>query len=248
MSPIINRINSSFGFNAKKVSTSTALSIVTNGLVLNLDAGNSSSYSGSGTTWTDISGSGNNGTLVGSPTYNSNDLGGSITTNTTQYISTGYNFSANTFTVNMFVKLNPSAFWATVWANESWNAGRGYFSYMSASGTLQTGPGGVLPGGAGVRQTTITGFTSITNWCWSINGTTLTLYKNGSQVDTGSFNAPGGGFSTTGLYFGARHLNDGTSYTDACPMVLYTASVYNRALSASEILQNFNALKGRYGL
>jgi hypothetical protein len=215
------------------------------GLVLCLDAGNTKSYPGSGTAWTDLSGRGNNGTLVGSPTYSSNDLLGSITTNTSQYISTGYNFSNNKFTVNMFVKLNPSTFWATVWANDSWTAARGYLSYMDTSSTLQTGAAGQLPP---VRQTTITGFTSITNWCWVIDGTTLTLYKNGIQVDSGSFTAPSGGFATTGLYFGARHQNTGTSFADVCPMVLYTASVYNRTLSATEVSQNFNAMRGRFGI
>jgi hypothetical protein len=43
--------------------------IVTDGLVLCLDAGNPKSYTGSGTTWTDLSGNGNNGTLTNSPTY-----------------------------------------------------------------------------------------------------------------------------------------------------------------------------------
>ena len=50
-------------------------SIVTNGLVLCLDAANSKSYPGSGTTWTDLSGRGNNGTLVNGVGYNSGNLG-----------------------------------------------------------------------------------------------------------------------------------------------------------------------------
>ena len=50
-------------------------SLVTTGLVLNLDAGNSASYAGTGTTWTDLSGRGNNGTLVGGVTYNSSNQG-----------------------------------------------------------------------------------------------------------------------------------------------------------------------------
>ena len=50
-------------------------SLVTTGLVLNLDAGNSASYAGTGTTWTDLSGRGNNGTLYNSVTYNSSNQG-----------------------------------------------------------------------------------------------------------------------------------------------------------------------------
>jgi hypothetical protein len=51
------------------ITLSPSASIVTSGLVLSLDAGNPSSYSGSGTTWFDLSGNGNNGTLVNSPSY-----------------------------------------------------------------------------------------------------------------------------------------------------------------------------------
>ena len=64
-----------FGFsNPSRVANST---IVSSGLVLHLDAGNASSYPGSGTTLTDLSGSGNNGTLVNGPTYSSAN-GGSL--------------------------------------------------------------------------------------------------------------------------------------------------------------------------
>ena len=49
--------------------------IVTNNLVLHLDAGDSNSYSGSGTTWTDLSGQGNHATLINNPTYSSNNEG-----------------------------------------------------------------------------------------------------------------------------------------------------------------------------
>jgi hypothetical protein len=50
-------------------------SIVTDGLVLCLDAGNPKSYPGSGTTWTDLSGNGNNGTLVNGVGYSGDNLG-----------------------------------------------------------------------------------------------------------------------------------------------------------------------------
>ena len=52
-------------------SSQTAASIVTSGLIMNLDAGNTTSYSGTGTTWTDLSSTGNNGTLVNGTGYSS---------------------------------------------------------------------------------------------------------------------------------------------------------------------------------
>jgi hypothetical protein len=67
-------------------------------------------------------------------------------------------------------------------------------------------------------------------------------------VGSGTFTSPSGGLSTNGLYFGARHGNDGNSYTDALPGTYYSMRVYNRALSADEINTNFSVLRGNYGL
>jgi hypothetical protein len=68
------------------------------------------------------------------------------------------------------------------------------------------------------------------------------------SISTGTFTAPSGGLSTTGLYFGARHTNTGASFTDACPGTYYSMRVYDRPLSADEINTNFTVLRGNYGL
>lgn len=215
--------------------------IVQSGLVLNLDAGVSSSYSGSGTTWIDLSGNGNNGTLVGSPTYNSSDLNGSITTTSGKYISTAYNFSSNTLTVSMVVKLNPSGFWACPWGNEYWNSALGYLCYFNNSTTLNFGPSSTLT----KRTLNVSGYTALTYWNWVIDGTTATTYNNNVQIDSGTIGTPAG-FASNGLLFGARHTNPGTSYVDVCPMTLYSVQVYNKALTASEVQQNYKAIRGRF--
>ena len=62
-------------------------SIITSGLVLNLDASNAASYPGSGTVWTDLSGLNNNGTLINSPTYNSSNGGNLVFNGSTSYVS-----------------------------------------------------------------------------------------------------------------------------------------------------------------
>jgi hypothetical protein len=64
-------------------------SLITEGLVLNLDAGNLSSYSGTGTTWTDLSGNGNHGTLVNSVTYNSSNQGFFVFNGNGSYVGSG---------------------------------------------------------------------------------------------------------------------------------------------------------------
>ena len=63
-------------------------SLVMNGLVLCLDAGNSKSYPGTGTTWTDLSGNGNNGTLTNGPTYSSANGGSLVFDGTNDYTQT----------------------------------------------------------------------------------------------------------------------------------------------------------------
>jgi len=215
--------------------TKIRYNIVQDGLVANLF--NPPSL---GTTWTDASGNGNNGTLNGSPTYASAN-GGGYTTSSTSYISLPNNLSS-TFTVSVACSLNPSSFWATLWGNESWIAGKGYIAYLGSSGTINFGSP------SGLASISVTGINTIHIWDFVVNGTSYTLYKDGVSVSTGTFTAPSGGLSTNGLYFGARHGNAGTSYTDACPGTYYSMRVYNRALSSDEINTNFSVLRGNYGL
>ena len=95
--------------------TTWAPSFVTDGLVLNLDAGNSASYAGTGTTWTDLSGRGNNGTLVGGVSYNSSNQGylvfdGNTSGTTNSYVNlpgtTDFAFGSGDFTVEMWIYAN----------------------------------------------------------------------------------------------------------------------------------------------
>lgn len=209
--------------------------IVQGGLMANLI-----NPSSSGTTWTDLSGNGNHATLYGSPTYTASN-GGGYTTSASSYISTNYNLP-NTFTVSIAGTFNPSTYWATIWGNESWNAAKGYLAYFSYSGNLGFGSP------SGQASISITGYNTVHIWDFVVNGTSYVLYKDGVSVGSGSFTAPFNGSSNSGLYFGARHGNAGTGYTDACPGTYYSMRVYNRALNATEINTNFSVLRSSYGL
>lgn len=209
--------------------------IVQNGLVMNLI-----NPASSGTTWADISGNGNNATIVGSPTYTSSN-GGGYTTSSTSYISTNYNLPSS-FTVSVASSLNPSTFWATIWGNESWNAAKGFIAYLGSTTNMNFGSP------SGQAAITVSGINTIHIWDYVFDGTNYVLYKDGVSIGSGTFANPSSGLSTTGLYFGARHGNGGTSYTDACPGTYYSMRVYNRALNSSEVSQNFNVLRGNYGL
>ncbi len=215
--------------------TKVRYSLIQDGLMVNLINPPSS-----GTTWTDFSGNGINATLNGTPTYTSTN-GGGYTTSSSSYISVPYNLPS-TFTVSVACTLNPSSFWATLWGNESWNVAKGYIAYLGSSSALNFGSP------SGQASIAVSGINTVHIWDFVANGTSYTLYRDGVSISTGTFTAPSGGLSTTGLYFGARHNNSGTSFTDACPGTYYSMRVYNRALSADEINTNFTVLRGNYGL
>jgi hypothetical protein len=88
-------------------------SVVTDGLVLNLDAGLPASYPGSGTTWFDLSGSGNDGTLTNGPTYSSSNGGSLVFDGSNDYVNLNFPFtqssSANSYTIVMGAKLSTTS-------------------------------------------------------------------------------------------------------------------------------------------
>ncbi len=203
-------------------------------LVMNL-----ASAPSSGSTWVDQSGNGYNGTLVGSPTYVSNNGGGYRTT-TGQYISTNYNLPS-AFTISIVASLNPTSFWATFWGNEAWTANKGYIAYFSSTSGLEAGSPPTLASFA------VSGINTIHIWDFVVSGTSITLYKDGVSLGTKTFSSPTS-LAAYGLYFGARHGNAGTGYTDVCPGTYYNMRVYKKALIAGEITNKFNQMKSLYGL
>jgi len=222
---------------------------VTGGLVFNLLTAPSS-----GTTWTDSSGNGYNATLQGTPTYVSNNGGGIRLNNTTyggtDYISVPYNISSTTSTIEIVASFNPTSFWGTIWGNEAYSFSRGYFAYMPNATTITWGSPT-----SNTTNATITASNSIRHWIFVINGTSKSLYLNGNQLGTtATLNNPGS-YATSEFYFGARHVNNGVGPSDklnnvnsSLYPVFYQMRVYNKALSGSEITQNYNAIKSTYGI
>jgi len=234
--------------NGIKFITEAVSSVVTSGLQVNL-----ASAPTSGTTWTDTSGNGYNGTLQGSASYTSANGGGVKLNNSTylgtDYISVPYNISSNTVTVEVVASFNPTSNWATIWGNEGYSAGRGYLAYMTTSTSITYGK----PNSP--SSETITASNAIRQWIFVINGTTQSLYLNGSQVGASDTVTNQTLFVTTEFLFGARHTNAGTGATDkmnsstvANQPVYYQMRIYNKALSGAEITQNYNAVKGTYGI
>ena len=223
--------------------------IVTSGLQFNLETAPIS-----GTTWTDSSGNGRNATLLGSPSYVSNNGGGirlnNENSNGTDYISVPYNIASNTVTIEVVASFNPTSFWGAIWGNEIYDTSGGYLAYMDNSTNLYYGsPNGEVP-------VTITESNAIRHWIFVINGTQISLFLNGSQVGTTDTIGNQTLFATNDFYFGARHNNNGIGFggdamnnsNSALYPVFYQMRAYNRALSGAEITQNYNAVKDTYGI
>ena len=225
--------------------------IVTDGLVLALDAGNPKSYPGTGTTWSDLSGNGNNAVLTNGPIYNSSN-GGSIafdgaddytriTNNAT------INFSTNSFSLNCWVKTDQTGSTRMIISkgnSDAINGGKAYNLYLGNGGT--TWLFGVWRGGDN-NSVGSTQFVQIGTWVNlvgvydSVQGTQR-LYANTNLI--GSATRTAGDISVANDLFVGAGANGGGVWDGNISQV----SIYNRALTASEIQQNFNALRGRYGI
>jgi large repetitive protein len=221
--------------------------IITTGLQVNL-----STAPASGTTWTDTSGNGRNATLQGTPTYVANNGGGirlnNLTFGGTDYISVPFNISTTTATVEIVASFNPTSYWGTIWGNENYNAGSGHMAFMNSSTNITWGKTGSI-------AATITASNSIRHWTFVINGATGLLYLNGSQLNSTSMGTAQSSYVTTEFLFGARHTNAGTGATDrlnnstpANQPVFYQMRIYNTALSSANVTQNYNAVRGTYGI
>jgi hypothetical protein len=222
---------------------------VTSGLQFNLQTAPIS-----GTTWTDTSGNSLNATLVGSPSYVSNNSGGIRLNNAdgigTDYISVPYNIASNTVTVEVVASFNPTSFWGSIWGNEIYDTSGGYVAYMDNSTNLYYG----IPNNE--TTVTITDSNAIRHWIFVIDSTQASLFLNGSQIGTTATISNQTIFATGDFYFGARHNNNGIGFggdtmnnsNSADYPVFYQMRVYNKALSGAEITQNYNAVKDTYGI
>lgn len=224
--------------------------IVTDGLVLIIDAANKKSYPGSGTTWTDLSGNNHNVTLTNGPTYSS-DNGGIINfdgTDDTGEISSLAAYShTQAHTYEAFVDIThngPSYRWLL---NNGGVAG-GTSAIYSTSSTLGILPRFFFDGGNAVVNCQDGGVNKYFpfgwhHFIWRYNGNqTVTFFVDGVQYNTIA-TARTWAATNTNPRFGAWYNGN----YDA-EFSLSIARIYNQALTSTEVLQNYNATKTRFGL
>jgi hypothetical protein len=223
--------------------------IVTNGLVLALDAGNTKSYPGSGTIWRDLSGNGNSGTLTNGPIYDSTNLGSIVFDGTNDYCSSP-NASSLDFSTAMSI---------CVWVKRSGNGSQiDEILIHKESGGAPTGgyqlwiDRDTLKSVFRIRNSsntpdTLTSTGSITTEQWTFltstyDGSNITLYRNGINDGSKTTTINPIGNVTNVLSIGGVATNTSYNWNGKISAV----HLYNRALSAQEVLQNYNALKSRY--
>jgi hypothetical protein len=225
-----------------------APAMVTTGLKLYLDAANSSSYPGSGSVWTDVSGNSNNATLINNPTFNSGN-GGSIYTNgNNQYAISSYVGSAtDSYTYSVWFKNNDYSESKYLLTRGRDGDGNGWsLQVQITTGGIATAS--VVPTVPSTVGILASGTSTLANntWCnvtgvWAA-GQSIKIYVNGVLEGTTSTTDTSLRTSSSGWVIGSVATSIFTSGNNA------VALVYNRVLSNAEILQNFNALKSRFGL
>jgi hypothetical protein len=231
-------------------------SIVTDNLFMHLDASNTSSYSGSGSTWTDLTGNGNNGIINGA-TWSSTDGGLFDLDGSNDTIQIAHNSSLSLSTsASRTVQV-----WVKVDSLPALNAQVPIIGKLSSGFNFDGYWAGMFSNAGVVRCTTNgTGVQRISNSTLTIATNTWYLFTFISRITstTGSTKVYINGTE----YISAAHGTDG--YTESNPLYLgYIGSgvsslyldgkigacyFYTDALSASEVTDNFNATKSRYGL
>lgn len=230
-------------YNQSIAATTSYPGIVTSNLVMNLDAGDSNSYPGVGSAWTDLSGNNNGGTLLNGVGYSSSNGGSMIFDGGNDFVDIGdsANFKALTYplTFSMWVKPDTlsqnsvimnfnvndtnSGYAMGIYANQN--------SILVGKNTYQYGLsriGSYLVSGQWAEWTTV--FTDPTHISFYLNGASQTLSNVANYWAVG----------TSGSKIGQR------TNTEAFDGSISDVRIYNRALSSAEIQQNYNALSSRY--
>jgi hypothetical protein len=219
--------------------------IVTSGLTLCLDAGNLKSYPTTGTTWTDLSKNGNNGTLtnMGVTGFSSSNLGSIVFDGTNDFINLGTGLNFTSFSSCFWIKFNSLSNQVIITKGD-WDTNNASYTIAYYSNQIRTDT---------FQSTTIYGTTtynfSPTLGIWyhiafiaDAITSSYSLFINGVKVTftfSNTFRIP-----KTDVY----SVNIGRNTTGTYPLNgnISNVQIYNRALSASEVLQNYNATKWRF--
>jgi len=228
--------------------------IVTDSLVLCLDAANPKSYSGSGSSWFDLSGNNNNGTLVNGVGYTNQNLGSLVFDGVDDEVNCGNSslLKPNFITVESWIKHTNSSQSLSFICGVGNTGPLGYWlAFRPSSNALRFSLRTV--DGTGAQFTTSSLSFPITNtighFVGTYDGVEVKMYYNGELVftDTASGNIEYSSIENKSFEVGDLGYGGNTS-TRFWTGNIYGVKIYNRALLEFEIKQNFNSLRGRYGI
>ena len=239
--------------NATGTITVNAACFITSGLILNLDASNTASYPGSGTTWTDLSGSSNNMSLLNGASYDSSNRNSILFDGVNDYagrssaMNTGQNF---TVSVWMYATLLGSTRTSLVANSYNYSSGNGWFFCTNAGGTSNSFFLSI--GSDNPVKVSSANILTLNTWNYLTavirsGGRYIDLYKNGVLISGSSTDFGVRTINYTYANFSVG-LRDPGGTTDPFKGNIGSTQIYNQALTAADILANYNATKGRYGL
>jgi hypothetical protein len=210
--------------------------VITDGLVLFLDAGNNRSYSGTGTTWTDLSSTAITGSLTNGPIFSSANGGSVVFDGTNDYVDITSSTHLNQpLTMEAWININ------TQHNGMILSRGTGnYEMYTFTDGIIYTYWGDAY--NTTINNPSIT-TGSWNQFCFSLSGTTENVYKNGVFIGSRTLNTSPVYTNTGNLNLGRR--NSGTTYFSGS---IGFIKLYNRVLSSDEILQNYESTRERFNL
>ena len=245
--------------------------IVTDGLVLALDAADRNSYVSGSLTWRDVAGS-NNGTLTNGPTFNTGSLGSIVFDGTNDYVQlsgSGINVGV-TFTVQTWVRVGKFGGYNQFGFNRGsiitnsypYSSNQGFWICCTSQGSPAENYAPIQGRerffiSIGNDQYGATSFTgSLTPYTQSwfniaarVDGTNpIKLYINGLPVSSYESNHQTNGPSSLNYNGGPCSLGTRDSVAEYLSGSISALGMYNRALTDSEVLQNYNAQKSRFGL
>ena len=221
--------------------------IVTDGLILALDAADRTSYPGSGTAWNDLAGS-NNGTLTNGPTYSSSNGGSIVFDGSDDYVNCGninYNYST-TFTANVWFRLSTINKNNTIIGFGSGDVVPYYYWMITVNNSnfLQ-----FWAYDGNNRSISYNVALSINTWYNAVityNSGNCILYLNSTSVAAGTVITANR--SDIGAYTRLGYITWASGPSNYLSGNIAVSQIYNRVLTTQEVSQNYNATKKRFGL
>lgn len=216
----------------------------TSGLVLHLDAANYRSFVSGSTTWRDLSGNGFNGTLTNGPTFSTENGGELVFDGSNDYVTVP---SLTDFATS-------NQFTAIIWAKSAFSTWNEYGFLISRRNQFVIHPDlntrnvsfyihSPIGGSGGFYNVgwTPSDITVYNQYCMTYNAGTLAAYGNGILRQSSAVGA------TLSSDTGKTEIGKDEDLNRYLNGRIGLVQIYNRALSASEILQNYNLAKGRFG-